>query len=78
MEGNIITVRNFRQMIQSYRHANPEHRFGQALFNCTLMLHPKTAEKVRATRNDPFFADKPDDERILRFYKKLFEYDFFI
>jgi hypothetical protein len=38
-------------------------RIGQALFNVLFDVRPDISEKLRGTRNDPFFSDTIEDKR---------------
>lgn len=38
-------------------------RIGQALFNNLMDVRPELAEKLRGTKNDPFFSESPTDPR---------------
>lgn len=74
----LITVKNFRKFIASMQEANPDYRYGQALFNSARILYPAIVDKVKGTSSDPFFADSKTDERVIKFWFHLFENDFFV
>ena len=46
-------------------------RLGQRLFNALHSIEPIIADQIRATRNDPFYADDENDERIAAFFSVL-------
>lgn len=47
--------------------AEPDWRWGQAVFNALHMLDPETAERIRATDADPYY----DDSRLPLFWRGL-------
>lgn len=51
-----------------------EQRLGQAYFNALHQIHPEVADIVRTTDADPFYADKPWDPRMVRFYDTIIPY----
>lgn len=73
----LITVKKFKQFLESYLNVNEEHRYGQGLFNCAKILHPVLVSKVTGTSSDPFFADSRADDRVIRFWFYLFDNNFF-
>jgi len=52
----------------------PEQRLGQRYYNVLYTMRPDLAEKIKGTDTDPFYASKPDDERIKRFIEFVVEH----
>lgn len=57
----------FLRIVNEKTQLNPTWRKGQTLFNVLSKLHPKLAECIRGTNNDPFY----NDENIDNFYKYI-------
>ena len=70
---NVFDLPNYVMMVQEARLASPEWRLGQAYFNVLSVMHPELAKEVRASNNDPFYADDEDDPRMKEFTKWLVE-----
>ena len=69
IQNKITTTEMFRlfHLALSMQRSNPEWREGQCLFNSLLHFHPKTAEKIRGTENDPFYKYA----NIVNFHKSI-------
>jgi hypothetical protein len=55
------------ELATKYHQENLDWRWGQSLFNAAHTLYPKQANLVRATPNDPFFAEDKKDEQVFNF-----------
>lgn len=65
------------EMMQAMRERyenNSDERLGQAAFNALYRAWPEVAEEVRSSTADPFYAEKSDDPRYVKFLEKVSEY----
>jgi len=53
-------MNEYLQAVNLYYVNNIDLRYGQALFNKLVEMHPEVAEIVRGTTLDPFYWDKAD------------------
>lgn len=61
-------VNDFYKLVSDNLYNHPEWRYGQTLFNTLHQVYPTTADSIRGTDRDPFYATSADDASIARFW----------
>lgn len=66
-----MTLGEFYAAVQAERAVHHNQRMGQILFNILCILRPDISETIRATPNDPFYADSVHDPRYMAAVKVI-------